>query len=111
MGFHWCPLPRSPVAGTFLLSGPGPAMRPGARWRARQAASSPRGGDARAAVTMETAEAARASGAAGCPAPRGGHSVAADPAPSKPDLQGHQTVPRPSPPEANNELGKEGDKK
>ena len=63
----WGPLPRSPAAGTFLLSGPGPAMRPGERRRAPQAASSPRGGDAGAAVTMETAAAARASGAAGRP--------------------------------------------
>lgn len=36
----WCPLPRSPAAGTFFLSGPCPAVRPGARERARQAASS-----------------------------------------------------------------------
>ncbi|XP_026946808.1 uncharacterized protein [Sagmatias obliquidens] len=70
----WCTLPRSPVAGTFLLSGPGPAMRPGARRRATQASSSPRGGDAVWAVTMETAEAAPASEAAGRPAPRGGQS-------------------------------------
>ena len=82
----WCPLPRSPAAGTFLLSGPGPAMRPGARRRARQASSSPRGGEAVWAVTMETAEAAPASEAAGRPAPRGGQSVAREPAPSKPDL-------------------------
>lgn len=68
-------------------------MRPGARRRAPQAASSPRGGDAGAAVTMETAEAAGASKAAGGPAPRGGQSVAADPAPSKPDLQGHRIDP------------------
>lgn len=81
----WCTLPRSPVAGTFLLSGPGPAMRPEARRRARQASSSPRGGDAVWAVTMETAEAAPASEAAGRPAPRG-QSVAREPAPSKPDL-------------------------
>nr|XP_031315036.1 uncharacterized protein LOC116154949 [Camelus dromedarius] len=68
----WCPQPSSPAAGTFLFSGPRPAVRPGARLRARQAASSPRGGDADRAVTMETAEAAPASEATGRPALKGG---------------------------------------
>lgn len=76
----WRPTPRRPAAGTCLLSGPGPPVRPGARRRTRQAASSPRGRDAGRAVTMETAE------AAGCPAPRRGQSAAREPAPSKPDL-------------------------
>lgn len=104
MGFHWCPLPRGPAAGTFLLSGPGPAMRPAARRRAPQAASSPRGGDAGAAVTMETAEAARASEAAGRPAPGGGQSGAADAAPSPPDPRGHRTD---APEQARNRLERE----
>lgn len=60
----WCPLPGRPAAGTVLFSGPGPAVRPGSRRRAPQAASFPRGGDAGGAVTMETAEAAAAREAA-----------------------------------------------
>lgn len=94
MGFHWCPQPSSPAAGTFLFSGPRPAVRPGARLRARQAASSPRGGDADRAVTMETAEAAPASEATGRPALKGGKCVAREPTPSKPDLQAHRTDPK-----------------
>lgn len=94
MEFHWCPRPSSPAAGTFLLSGPGPAVSPGARRRERQAASSPRGGDAGGAVTMETTEAAPASEAAGRSAPRGGQSVATDPAPSKADLKDHLLTPK-----------------
>lgn len=54
----WCPLLGGRAAGTVLFSGPGRAVRRGAGRRAPQAASSPRGGDAGGAVTMETAEAA-----------------------------------------------------
>lgn len=57
----WRPPPRRPAARTLVLSGPRPAERPAARLPALQAASSPRGGDAGGAVTMETAAAARGS--------------------------------------------------
>lgn len=58
----WCPLPGRLPAGPPLLSDPGRAGRPGARRRARQAASSPRGPDTGGAVTMETAAASPARG-------------------------------------------------
>lgn len=93
----WCLLPGRPAAGTLLFSGPGRAVRLGARRRARRAASSPRSGDAGGAVTMETAEAAEAAAAqeaAFRPAPGGGQSVATDPASSKPDLRGQRSDPK-----------------
>lgn len=87
----WYRLPGSPAAGTFLFSGPGPAVRPGWRRRARQAASSPRGGDAGGAVTMETAEAAAAPEAASGPAPRRQQSVPQTRRPSSSTFGGHRT--------------------
>lgn len=100
----WRPLPGCPAAGTVLFSGPGPAVRPGARRRARQAASSPRGGVAGGAVTMETAEAAAASEAAFGPQ----NSLLPQPR-RPPSLTCGVT--RLTPREAKNQLGKEGDKK
>lgn len=81
----WCPLPGRLPAGPPLLSDPGRAGRPGARRRARQAASSPRGPDAGGAVTMETAAASPAPEAAGRPEER------SLPPPRTPDLVGHRT--------------------
>lgn len=66
----WCPLPGRLPAGPPLLSDPGRAGRPGARRRARQAASSPRGPDTGGAVTMETAAASPARGSRQPSAPR-----------------------------------------
>lgn len=77
----WRPPPRRPAARSVLLSGPRPAVRPAARLPALQAASSPGGGDAGGAVTMETAAAARGSQAVRRPAPGGGRPAASDTAP------------------------------
>lgn len=106
MGLHWRPLPRSPPARPFLLSGPGAARRPGASRRAPQAASSRCGGDAGAAVTMETAGAARAWEAGSAQRPEGGGRLPRTRRPPSPTY-GVDALP---PQEAATELGKEGDK-
>lgn len=87
----WRPLPGCPAAGTVLFSGPGLAVRPGARRRAPQAASSPRSGVAGGAVTMETAEAAAAWGAAFGPQNRRWPQTRRPPSPT---YGGHPTDPK-----------------
>jgi hypothetical protein len=80
----WCPLPGRLPAGPPLLSDPRRTERPGARRRARQAASSPRGPAVRLAVTMETAAASPAPEAAQRPAPGGAQPAATDARPRRP---------------------------